>query len=392
MLRMCFKFYCVNGGLQLIISAVTNTNFLKDTALVKAFYNEGAIVQTSADRFKVFIGPFKGHSSLESAQAAACSKDEPILYNSNFWGFLELNTLKNEYFTSEKSFNCTRAELIEFSAKKDSTIDNIDWQLANKAEFKQQYDWIQDQITQGKLSKAVPIALSEGRGNIHSRLPAILEKMISTPTANYSYGFWNSKSGMVGYTPEVLSSWSKNNSELKTMALAGTWRKNPAEPAPDFSDPKVKDEHDLVIRDIQTQLKSFSMTSKSETAVVELPYLYHLKTNFVYQCDSVEKYIHAVHLLHPTAALGVFPREPKTAQEFSHINIQEKRQEFGAPLGFVSSQDGFMLVAIRNIIWSMNHVQLFAGCGVTVESLFEDEWLEILAKQDSVKKMLGVES
>jgi isochorismate synthase EntC len=371
---------------------VANTNFLKDTAVAKAFYNEGAFVQTSSDCFRVFIGPFKGHTSLASAQAETRTGDEPILYNSNFWDFLELNTQKTEYFTSEKSFVCTRHQLIEFSTKNDRVIDNIDWQIANKAEFKQQYDWIQDQITQGKLSKALPIALSKGRGNITSRLPAILEKIIRHPTANYSYGFWNSKSGMVGYTPEVLSSWNKKNSELKTMALAGTWRKNPAEAAPNFSDPKVKDEHHFVIRDIETQLKFFTMTNKSETTVVELPYLYHLKTNFVYQCDSIEKYIQAVHLLHPTAALGLFPREPKMAHEFSHINIQEKRQQFGAPLGFVSNQEGFMLVAIRNIMWSSDQVQLFAGCGVTGESLFEDEWLEILAKHDSVKKMLGVES
>ena len=255
---------------------------------MKAFYNEGAIVQTSADSFKLFIGPFKGHSSLESAQATLRTEDEPILYNSNFWGFLEPNASKTEYFTSENSFSCTREQLIEFSAKKDSTIDNIDWQMADQAEFKQQYDWIQDQIAQGKLSKAVPIALSNGNGNIHSRLPSILKKMVTHSTANYCYGFWNSKSGQVGYTPEVLSSWNKNNCELKTMALAGTWRKGLNQSPPDFSDPKVQDEHNLVIQDVQAQLKYFSMIHKSETAVVELPYLYHLKTNFIYQCDSLE--------------------------------------------------------------------------------------------------------
>lgn len=371
---------------------MANTNFLKDTARAKAFYNEGAFVQTSQDSFKLFIGPFTGHATLESALAATRPEDEPILYNSNFWGFLEPNTSKNEYFTSENSFSCTREQLLVFTAKKDSTIDNIDWQMADKVEFKQQYDWIQDQISSGKLSKAVPIALSKGRGNIHSRLPFILQKITQQPTANYSYGFWNATSGMVGYTPEVLSSWSRRDSELKTMALAGTWRKNSQLPSPDFSDAKIKEEHDFVIQDIQNQLKSFSMISQSETSVVELPYLYHLKTNFVYQCDSMNKYIQAVHLLHPTAALGLIPRTPQMAHDFSHINIQQKRQQFGAPLGFVSSEDGFVIVAIRNIMWSADQVHLFAGCGVTGESVFEDEWLEILAKQDSVKKMLGVEA
>lgn len=211
-------------------------------------------------------------------------------------------------------------------------------------------------------------------------------------TANYSYGFWNSTSGMIGYTPEVLSSWNKNNSELTTMALAGTWKKNSKESAIDFSDKKIQAEHNFVIQDIQHQLNLFSLVSKSKTTVVELPYLYHLKTSFVYFCESIQRYMRAVHLLHPTAALGLFPRQIQAAQEFSHINIQEERKQFGAPLGFVSRNEGFMLVAIRNIMWSGDQIQLFAGCGVTGESLFEDEWQEILAKQDSVKKMLGVES
>ncbi len=371
---------------------MANTNFLKDTAGAKAFYDEGAFVQTSQDSFRLFIGPFKGHATLESALAATRSKDEPILYNSNFWGFLERNAVKNEYFTSEISFSCSREDLIEFIAKKDSIIDNIDWHMTDKVEFKQQYDWIQEQIKLGKLSKAVPIARSLGYGNIPSRLPFILQKITQQPTANYSYGFWNSTSGLVGYTPEVLSSWSRSEAELKTMALAGTWRKNSQAPVPDFSDAKIKEEHDFVIQDIQSQLKSFSLISKSETAVVELPYLYHLKTNFVYKCDLMKNYIQAVHLLHPTAALGLSPRTPQMAQDFSHINIQEKRQQFGAPLGFVSNHEGFVLVAIRNIMWSDQQVQLFAGCGVTSESVFEDEWSEVLAKQDSVKKMLGVET
>jgi isochorismate synthase EntC len=371
---------------------VTNTNFLKDTAVAKAFYDEGAFVQTSADGFKVFIGPFKGYSSFAEAQSARRSESDPILYNSNFWSFLDRNSPKNEYFTSEKSFECSREQLKLFCAKKDGIIDNIDWNSVHKAEFQQQYDWIQDQIGHGKLLKALPIALQSGHGDLPLRLPFILEKIIQQPTVNYSYGFWNSQSGMVGYTPEVLCSWNKNNSELKTMALAGTWRKNSDQVTPDFSDQKIKDEHNFVIQDIRNQLKSFSLIHQSETTVIELTHLYHLKTHFVYSCDSIQKYIEAVHLLHPTAALGLFPREMTMTQEFSQINIQKTRQQFGAPLGYVSHEEGFMLVAIRNIIWTDRDIQLFAGCGVTKESLFADEWQEILAKQDSVKKMLGVES
>ena len=264
--------------------------------------------------------------------------------------------------------------------------------MANKTEFKQQYDWIQDQITQSKLLKALPIARSKTNGHIKSRLPSILGKIIQDSNPSYSYGFWNSKAGLVGSTPEVLSNWNQKSGELKTMALAGTWAKSSVSSLIDFSDFKIKAEHDFVIQDILNQLHEFKLLHKSETKVEELPYLYHLKTNFIYKCETIQKYIQAIHLLHPTAALGLFPREFHAACEFSRMSIQEARQQFGAPLGFLSNDKGFMLVAIRNIMWTENNIELFAGCGVTGKSSFEEEWQEILAKQDSVKKMLGVES
>lgn len=398
-LRIYFEFYCVNGGLQLIIVAVTNTNFLKDPIQAKAFYNEGAFVQTSKDSFKLFLGPFKSHASLESAQAEASSENEPILYNSNFWDFLKNDVQKNAYFTADYSFTTTREQFFQFAGKsrreplnRPTSIDKIDWQAPTKIEFKQQYDWLQEQISNGKLVKGLPIALTQSTANIASHLPTILEKLTGAETANFSYGFWNSTSGMVGYTPEILSSWNKNNSELTTMALAGTWRKNLSNTVPNFSDEKNKNEHNYVIQDILNQLKSFLLKHQSDTTVVELPFLFHLKTNFTYFCDSIKKFVQAIQLLHPTAALGLFPRTLELAQEFSQFEIQKNRQQFGAPLGFISNTEGFMLVAIRNIMWSADHVRLFAGCGVTNQSSFEDEWQEILAKQDSVKKMLGVES
>ena len=379
-----------------------NTNLLKNSARAQAFYHEGAFVQTSADSFNLFVGPFTVHSSMELAQAFLGSENAPILYQSNFWSFLERNTAKNEYFTSEEIFVCTRQELNDFflevsqnCAKKESTdnsIDKIDWNAADQSDFKQQYDWVQNQILHQKLSKGLPISLVQGKGAIRSRLPEILGRMSHHPSKNFIYGFWNKNSGMVGSTPEILSSWSKADSELKTMALAGTWRKIFSDSAPDFLDQKINDEHQFVVQDIENQLESYQLLHKSKTEVLELPYLFHLKTQFSYSCHSVENFIKAIHLLHPTAALGLFPRQEKSYQIFSQMNIQATRQQFGAPFGFLSQTEALIVVAIRNILWTEKKIRLFAGCGVTSESVFVDEWQEILAKQESVKKMLGVES
>lgn len=369
-----------------------NTNFLKTVELAKAFYEEGAFVQTEADLFKVFVGPFKKCASLQEAQSLSRSQNEPILYSSKFWGFLDSKIPQFDYFLPHDSFSCSRDQFLEFTVKNDDIIDNIDWQKTIESGFKQQYDWIQKHISLGQIKKALPIAVAEGVGNFATRLPSVINKIANQKTVNYSYGFWNQNSGMIGYTPEVLSSWKKNNSELETMALAGTWRKNLNHEVIDFSDQKIRQEHNYVIEDIKNQLNHFKKIHQSETTVVELPYLYHLKTQFNYFCDSAESFMQAIRLLHPTAALGLYPRDMAMAQEFSKINIQKTRHQFGAPLGWVSSEEGFVLVAIRNIMWDQNKLKLYAGCGVTGDSIYQDEWQEILAKQESVKKMLGAET
>lgn len=391
------KFHCVNGGLQLIIVAVMNTNLLThppvdSIELSKSFLAEGAVIQTEADNFRVFIGPFEP-CSLENLKSL--SPKQSIFYTTDFWQFLKGDQNQTEYYLPKYSFSLTRTQFLQFlalAANKNGTnssLEAIDWTMASMVDFRQQYDWIQEQIAQGALSKALPIALQKGSGYVPSRLPQILDQIVNNPSQNFAYGFWRGNAGLAGYTPEVLSHWQADQGTLQTMALAGTWRKNST---PDFEDAKIKQEHNYVIQDIETQLKSFPLLEKSKTQVVELPHLFHLKTHFIYECQSLSDYMKAIRLLHPTAALGLFPRQLSAIEEFAQFDLQKKRKQFGAPIGFMTANEGFMLVGIRNVMWSQNQVELFAGCGVTKDSVFEDEWNEILAKQESVKKMLGLEN
>jgi menaquinone-specific isochorismate synthase len=97
--------------------------------------------------------------------------------------------------------------------------------------------------------------------------------------------------------------------------------------------------------------------------------------------------------LHPTPALGVAPRN-YGYQWMKALPEQSERQLFGAPICFTFKKQGseqvqsVSLVMIRSVFWSRNFVQVFAGCGIVRESILEKEWQELLAKLDSVDKML----
>ena len=97
----------------------------------------------------------------------------------------------------------------------------------------------------------------------------------------------------------------------------------------------------------------------------------------------------ALQLFHPTSALGVSPFVKW--RELEKLPEQNTRKYFGAPF-FVRLGDekSLAVVALRQIQWNAEEIRIGAGGGVVQESQEELEWLEILAKIESVKKLMGI--
>lgn len=384
----CRETYCLNSGVQLIMSTVMNTNFLKD----------GAFLQSSEGRFFIFSELLGSYCSWNS-NLQEIIKKQAILFKPPFWGFLEESPSAPQYFVYKNVQCLNQNQFIDFLnsiALNNSKKESIHWDHSEKAAFDEQFHWIQDKISQGHLEKALPITLQQGAGQISQGfLKDTLLMLVEKTKSNFIYGFWTDEKGMIGATPEVLMSWKQDSVRLSTMALAGTWKKKGGF-VPDFKDPKILQEHHFVVDDILTQLSDLKLIQHEEISVVELPYLYHLKTDLAFQCRSFLEAKKALAQLHPTAALGIYPRSKAIFQDLSDFKLQKIRQDFGSPFGVLSENEIFSLVAIRNLLWNkkLNHhdIYLFAGCGVTQNSQLDMEWQEVLDKQDSVKKMLGLNS
>ncbi|MCM2323032.1 MAG: chorismate-binding protein, partial [Oligoflexia bacterium] len=104
--------------------------------------------------------------------------------------------------------------------------------------------------------------------------------------------------------------------------------------------------------------------------------------------------------LHPTAALGAFPR-PAGWEWLQSRPGARNRKRFGAPFGLLWSPgtpgtagqcelEATCVVAIRNIQWEGERVVLGSGCGLIAESVLEREWDELSLKRESVKRMMGL--
>lgn len=202
----------------------------------------------------------------------------------------------------------------------------------------------------------------------------------------FLYGFWDHSEGILGGTPELLFNLTQDGSYLETMACAGTAN---AQQGKDLLRPKEQNEHLLVVEGIKESLKPFGSVTIGKTEMRVLPTLSHLITPISVELKNKAKFDELVKALHPTPALGAFPKEVGT-KWLEGYQTQLDRKRYGAPVGCLFNGVGKCYVAIRNVQWDKSGMQIGAGCGVVAESELDKEWQEVQLKFRAIKEMLGL--
>lgn len=359
---------------------------------IKDFLAYGAFLQIGPDLFKILVGPFDRDDSVNRGLL----KQSTVLYKPNFWDFLNKSPdfSQKSVYSSGKTYTLDREEFIYFLSTFKSLRPEIDWLMPNETQFRTQFEWSQKNFSDQKLSKTVPIIRQQGAVKFSSEnLLWCIQNLVQKKTFGWSYGFFENNSGVIGHTPEILAQWSRIDRQLHTVALAGTYTKNENSYNEMLSDKKILNEHQIVIDDILEKLSALSFKSKSirgPTDILELKYLLHLMTEFQIEADNIEQVFEVINALHPTSAMGIYPYEVSKLKEFSEFNLQRERGLFAAPFAIVEKDSVCSVVAIRNLIFSKDQVQIFSGCGITNDSQYDVELTELQNKRDSVKKMLGV--
>jgi menaquinone-specific isochorismate synthase len=95
-----------------------------------------------------------------------------------------------------------------------------------------------------------------------------------------------------------------------------------------------------------------------------------------------------VERLHPTPALGGFPKE-KAIEKIRELEPMQ-RGWYAAPIGWLDHEDnGEFVVAIRSGLVEGHKAALFAGCGIVEESNPKTEYLETKIKLKPMLSALG---
>jgi isochorismate synthase len=251
-----------------------------------------------------------------------------------------------------------------------------------------------DEIGTGKFEKVVPsrtrlinlpedFDVVEAFEKLCSRYGNALISFVSIPGT----GSW------LGATPEVLVT-VEDKTIFKTVALAGTM---PYQEGTNLRSvawtQKEIEEQALVERYVISCFKKIRLREYDEHGpkTVVAGNLMHLKSDFTVdmkatnfpQLGSV-----MLQLLHPTAAVCGMPLEP--ALEFLKEHEGYDREFYAGYLGPVNVNNNINLfVNLRCMKLLHNQARLYAGAGVTIDSLPDKEWEETEIKFNTLLNVIA---
>lgn len=199
----------------------------------------------------------------------------------------------------------------------------------------------------------------------------------------FRYLFFHPKIGMwMGATPEQLV--KIKNLSYKTVALAGTQTKRDDL----IWEEKEQHEQQLVVDYIVERVTKFSSEIKvGATCTYKAGNLVHLKTDIEGKLNNEVTKLDFVNYLHPTSAICGMPLN--NAKNFIKLNEKHDRKFYSGYLGEwnINNQTN-LFVNLRCCEIVEDGVDVYVGCGVTKESVPENELEETLNKSKTILNIL----
>lgn len=184
---------------------------------------------------------------------------------------------------------------------------------------------------------------------------------------------------MMGATPETLL--KKEGNTLITEALGGT------EQANGYSEKEYK-EHGQIIIDISNKLNALDYQyEQSGTTIKVAGNVSHLSTQFKVNSQSEMNDDLLLRALHPTSAVCGLPYQ--AAYDFLVNEEDFDRKYYTGYLGIRQGSGFNFYVNLRCADIFSNGALLYAGAGITGNSVAEKEWQETSDKLDTLLKLIG---
>lgn len=222
---------------------------------------------------------------------------------------------------------------------------------------------------------ASPINIPHALYHFRHRFPGCFNFMIRTDEGT----------AFMGASPERLV--SLNSRRILTEGLAGSIARG--ESAVEdltlgqelMGSKKERSEHRFVVEDIRNSLATWTrrVNHPEKPLLKKLNNVQHLYTPISAEAEGEISIHHLVGSLHPTPAVGGFPRE-KAVPHITSIESLD-RGWYAGPIGWFNLDgNGEFAVAIRSALVNGTRARLYAGSGIVQDSDPEREWEETIIK------------
>ncbi len=249
-----------------------------------------------------------------------------------------------------------------------------------KSEFCSRVKNAVNDIRERKIDKVV---LSRRRvAPIHSGNAGDALLKLLPPVERETIFLWHcpNQGTYISKTPETL--FEVNSGKVSIDALAGTADNLVSL----LAEEKNFSEQSFVIKDIKKQVyKALNNLSVTPPKAVSARNLFHLYSSIIGDLKSEVKATDLIGLLHPTAAVGIFPREfLKNFDEYESLD----RGYYAAPFFCqVDEDNSFAVVAIRSALIKGSSIYVFGGAGIVADSDPDSEWHETKIKMEGLENL-----
>lgn len=198
----------------------------------------------------------------------------------------------------------------------------------------------------------------------------------------------------IGATPERLV--QAQDGQIQTMALAGSAPRGTSEEEDQrlgtelLHSEKNSLEHSIVVAKVHESLLEhcIEVHVSQEPRLLKLRNVQHLETPIVGNLLAGRCILDVIANLHPTPAVGGFPRE--AALTAIRATEQLDRGWYAGPVGWIgASGHGEFAVALRSGLVEASKATLFAGCGIVADSESQSEYAESCLKLQAMLRGLG---
>lgn len=246
----------------------------------------------------------------------------------------------------------------------------------------------------GSLKKVVLARASKVNFTKELVTELVLKNLMQQQSNGYIFALEAHDKCFTGASPERLV--KKEGDTVFSTCLAGSISrgKNNAEDnalAEELlSDSKNREEHNYVVKMIKTAMQEVCTTVEmpENPQIMKMRDIQHLYTPVSGKVREKESLISLIQLLHPTPALGGFPRDEalEVIREVEGLD----RGLYGAPIGWLDYKgNGEFAVSIRSGLLHGNVATIFAGCGIVADSNPELEYIETAIKFKPMLTALG---